>query len=140
MGGAVSGVAGKNWVLIGDAAGCINPLNGEGIDYALETGRLAAEHLIERGPLADLTASWPSVLYDEYGEAFSIARRLGILITSERIMKMSGPIGMRTPGVMKVAFRVMGNLVTPEDRDVVARAWRTAGKLSLTLDRRRPFH
>jgi len=140
MGGAVSGVAGRNWVLIGDAAGCINPLNGEGIDYALETGRLAAEHLIERGPLADLTASWPSALYDEYGEAFSIARRLGILITSERIMKMSGPIGMRTPGVMKVAFRVMGNLVTPEDRDVVARAWRTAGKLSLTLDRRRPFH
>jgi hypothetical protein len=55
-------------------------------------------------------------------------------------MAMSGPIGMRTPGVMKVAFRVMGNLVTPEDRDVVARAWRAAGKLSLSLDRRRPFH
>ena len=47
---------------------------------------------------------------------------------------------MRTPGVMRVAFRVMGNLVTPEDRDVVARAWRGAGKVSLRLDRRRPFH
>ena len=41
MGGAVSGVAGPNWVLVGDAAGCVNPLNGEGIDYGLETGRLA---------------------------------------------------------------------------------------------------
>ena len=39
MGGAVSGVAGRNWMLIGDAAGCVNPLNGEGIDYGLETGR-----------------------------------------------------------------------------------------------------
>ena len=39
MGGAVSGVAGRNWALIGDAAGCVNPLNGEGIDYGLETGR-----------------------------------------------------------------------------------------------------
>ena len=29
--------------IIGDSAACINPLNGEGIDYALETGRLAAE-------------------------------------------------------------------------------------------------
>ena len=105
-----------------------------------ETGRLAAEHLIERGPLADLTTSWADELYAEYGEAFSIARRLGILITSERIMKMSGPIGMRTPGVMKVAFRVMGNLVTPEDRDVVARAWRLVGRASLALDSRRPFH
>ncbi|MBY0441516.1 MAG: geranylgeranyl reductase family protein, partial [Mycobacteriaceae bacterium] len=45
MGGAVSGVAGPNWMLIGDAAACINPLNGEGIDYGLETGRLAAELL-----------------------------------------------------------------------------------------------
>ena len=43
MGGAVSGVAGPNWMLIGDAAACVNPLNGEGIDYGLETGRLAAE-------------------------------------------------------------------------------------------------
>ena len=43
MGGAVSGVAGPNWALIGDAAGCVNPLNGEGIDYGLETGRLVAE-------------------------------------------------------------------------------------------------
>ena len=38
MGGAVSGVAGPNWMLIGDAAACVNPLNGEGIDYGLETG------------------------------------------------------------------------------------------------------
>ena len=41
MGGAVSGAAGPNWVLIGDAAACVNPLNGGGIDYGLETGRLA---------------------------------------------------------------------------------------------------
>ena len=39
MGGAVSNVAGPNWALIGDAAACVNPLNGEGIDYGLETGR-----------------------------------------------------------------------------------------------------
>ena len=43
MGGAVSNVAGANWALIGDAAGCVNPLNGEGIDYGLETGRFVAE-------------------------------------------------------------------------------------------------
>ncbi|MFN8156973.1 MAG: geranylgeranyl reductase family protein [Candidatus Nanopelagicales bacterium] len=140
MGGAVSGVAGPNWMLIGDAAACINPLNGEGIDYALETGRLAAEHLISRGPLADLTTSWAEELYAEYGDAFSIARRLGLLITHERLLAMSGPIGMRSHAIMSVAFRVMGNLVTPEDRDAVARVWRLAGRASIALDRRRPFH
>ena len=43
MGGAVSNVAGPNWALIGDAAACVNPLNGEGIDYGLETGRLVVD-------------------------------------------------------------------------------------------------
>jgi len=139
MGGAVSGVSGRNWMLIGDAAGCINPLNGEGIDYALETGRLAAQHLVDAGG-RDLTTSWAALLDEEYGEAFSIARRLGILITHERLLAMSGPIGMRIPAIMAVAFRVMGNLVTPEDSDVVAKAWRLAGRTSLRIDRRRPFH
>lgn len=140
MGGAVSNVAGPNWMLIGDAAACINPLNGEGIDYALETGRMAAEHVVSSGSHVDYSASWPAELYAEYGEAFSIARRLGILITHERLLAMSGPIGMRSHAIMSVAFRVMGNLVTPEDTDVVARAWRTAGRASLRLDRRKPFH
>jgi len=40
---------------------------------------------------------------------------------------------------MTVALRVMGNLVTDEDRDVVARLWRTAGRLSVRMDGRRPF-
>ncbi|MGL4304770.1 MAG: geranylgeranyl reductase family protein, partial [Mycobacteriaceae bacterium] len=68
MGGAVSHVAGPNWMLIGDAAGCVNPLNGEGIDYGLETGRLAAEMIGSQ----DLTAAWPKALHQHYGPAFSI--------------------------------------------------------------------
>ena len=51
MGGAVSGVAGPNWALIGDAAACVNPLNGEGIDYGLETGRLVVEMMAEHDDL-----------------------------------------------------------------------------------------
>ncbi len=35
----------KRVVLVGEAAGLVNPLTGEGIDYALESGRIAAEHL-----------------------------------------------------------------------------------------------
>ena len=54
MGGAVSGVAGPNWALIGDAAGCVNPLNGEGIDYGLETGRLG-----RRADRDDATSTTP---------------------------------------------------------------------------------
>ena len=135
MGGAVSGVAGRNWALIGDAAGCVNPLNGEGIDYGLETGRSIVELLGED----DWSAAWPATLRRHYGEAFSIARRLAGLLTVPRLLPAAGPIGMRSRSLMTVALRVMGNLVTEEDRDVVARTWRTAGKLSLKLDGRQPF-
>ena len=130
-------VAGHNWALIGDAAGCVNPLNGEGIDYGLETGRLVAELLGRR--TAPRLAAWPATLRRHYGEAFSIARRLAGLLTLPRLLPVAGPVGMRSRALMTVALRVMGNLVTDEDRDLTARAWRTAGRLSLRLDERPPF-
>jgi menaquinone-9 beta-reductase len=135
MGGAVSGVAGRNWALIGDAAGCVNPLNGEGIDYGLETGRLVADLFGE----PDWGSAWPATLRRHYGEAFSIARRLAGLLTVPRFLPAAGPVGMRSRGLMTVALRVMGNLVGEEDRDVVARLWRTAGRISTRLDERPPF-
>src|SRR5689334_282532 len=135
MGGAVSGVAGRNWALIGDAAGCVNPLNGEGIDYGLETGRSVVALFGED----DWSEAWPATLRRHYGEAFSIARRLAGLLTVPRFLPAAGPVGMRSHALMTVALRVMGNLVTEEDRDVVARAWRTAGRLSVRMDGRKPF-
>jgi len=135
MGGAVSGVAGPNWVLVGDAAACVNPLNGEGIDYGLETGRLAAEMLGS----GDLAAAWPALLQAHYGRGFSVARRLGLLLTLPRFLPLMGPLGMRSATLMELAVRVMGNLVTDDDADAVARVWRSAGYGSRILDRRKPF-
>jgi menaquinone-9 beta-reductase len=135
MGGAVSGVAGRNWALVGDAAGCVNPLNGEGIDYGLETGRTVVGLFDED----DWSTAWPATLRRHYGEAFSIARRLAGLLTLPRLLPAAGPVGMRSRALMTVALRVMGNLVTEADRDVVARTWRLAGRLSVRLDERMPW-
>jgi geranylgeranyl reductase family protein len=134
MGGAVSHVAGANWALIGDAAACVNPLNGEGIDYGLETGRLVVDVLDE-----DLGRVWPTLLREHYGESFSIARRLAGLVTVPRLLPALGPAGMRSDWLMTLALRWMGNLVTDEDRDRAARIWRWAGRRSVRLDERPPF-
>ena len=136
MGGAVSGVAGPNWLLVGDAAACVNPLNGEGIDYGLETGRFAAD-LIAAGD--DVDRAWPALLRQHYGTSFGIARRLAGLITVPGLLSTFGPVGMRSRFLMTVALRVMGNLVTEEDRDLVARTWRTAGRLTMAFEDRPPF-
>jgi len=136
MGGAVSNIAGRNWVMIGDAAACINPLNGEGIDYGLETGRLAAIALAEH---SNLSRVWPQILHKEYGAAFSIARRLGDVLTLPGFLIKAGPIGMRSRWMMEIALRLMGNLVSDEDTDTIARLWRTAGSWSSRMDERAPF-
>src|SRR6202022_2864770 len=90
MGGAVSGVAGPNWMLIGDAAAGVNPLNGEGIDYALEVGRFAGETLGG----GDLSLAWPALLQEHYAKAFSIARGLAWLLTGPWLPPTVGPSGM----------------------------------------------
>lgn len=136
MGGAVSNVAGANWALVGDAAACVNPLNGEGIDYGLETGRLLADLLTDG---ADLSTAWPALLREHYGESFSIARRLSGLLTVPWVLPRFGPVGMSSEWLMTLALRWMGNLITDEDRDAAARVWRWAGRRSLALDARPPF-
>jgi geranylgeranyl reductase family protein len=136
MGGAVSNVAGPNWALIGDAAACVNPLNGEGIDYGLETGRLVAEHISSGTGLGE---AWRSTLVGHYGEAFSIARRLAGIATQPRVVAALGPAGMRSDWLMTLALRWMGNLVDDADRDRAARVWRWAGRRSMARDARPPF-
>ncbi|MEJ6012817.1 geranylgeranyl reductase family protein [Corynebacterium sp. H127] len=124
MGGAVSQVSGPNWLLIGDAAACVNPLNGEGIDYALETAAMAAQLCSTE---KDFTLLWPFQLRERYGEAFLLARTLARALTYPQFLPLVGPLGLRTPIIMRSAARLMGNLVTEADRDVVARVWRGAG-------------
>ena len=136
MGGAVSGIAGRNWLLIGDAAACVNPLNGEGIDYALETARFAADLLAES---ADHTRAWPAILTSEYGTAFAAARRVAAMLTVPQSVPLLGRPGIRSARLMSLVVRVMGNLITPDDADLVARAWRGAGRVATRFDDRPPF-
>ncbi len=47
----------RNTLLVGEAAGLVNPLTGEGIDYALESGEIAAEHVV-RGLSSGVNHAW----------------------------------------------------------------------------------
>jgi flavin-dependent dehydrogenase len=135
MGGSVSGVAGRNWALVGDAAGCVYPLSGEGIDYALEGGRLVADVLDQ----PDLRDVWPRMLREHFGPAFSMARRMAGFSTRPGLLNAGGPVGMRTKRPLPTMMRIMGNFVTDDESDFAARAWRRAGRASLRFDRRPPF-
>lgn len=55
-----------NTLLVGEAAGLVNPLTGEGIDYALESGTIAAEHLVSNASLE----SYERELHARFGPIF----------------------------------------------------------------------
>ena len=45
-------IVGKNWAMAGDAAACVDPITGEGLYYALRSGDILAQALIEEQPAA----------------------------------------------------------------------------------------
>lgn len=87
----------------------------------------------------DLTRVWPELLRAKYGRTYSVARRIAGLATHPRMVPLGGPPVMRSKFLQRTAVRVMGNLVTDEDVDFTARAWRTAGRASMRFDDLAPF-
>lgn len=117
MAGSVGPKVGPNWLIAGDAAGSINPFNGEGIDYAYETGRLAAtlvaEALATRNGLA--IQQYPKLLDDEFRLYFKVARLFAKLIGNPTLMRELTRVGMHSHSLMDWALRIMANLLRPDE-------------------------
>jgi flavin-dependent dehydrogenase len=76
LGTSVGPAAGPTYLVAGDAAGCANPLTGAGIEYAIESGRMAGDVLDEalREHNATVLQRYPKLLDDAYGTYFKIGR------------------------------------------------------------------
>jgi flavin-dependent dehydrogenase len=68
--------SGSRWMLAGDAAGLVDPLTREGIYFALESGRLAAEALLGPGdPASTYAESVRRSIYPELARAAALKAR-----------------------------------------------------------------
>ena len=118
---------GPGWVAIGDAAGLVNPMNGEGIDYGLESGMLAADLF-----LAD-PAGAPAAYDREIGERFDsflrTGRRFSFLIGHPWILRTGLRFAVGTEGIANVTLQVMGNLVDSSTPGVGGFTMRAADSL-----------
>ena len=106
-------------LVVGDAAGAVNPFNGEGIAYAMETAKLAAE-LLSEALVKDrpgLAMSYPQLLRDTYGRYFFIGRQFAKIIGNPAIMGRATKYLLPDRRVMAFALRVMGNLTDGWDGD-----------------------
>jgi len=71
-------VAGPGWLAVGDAAGMVDPVTGEGLYYALRTGDLAAQSILAetQQPETEYRAALQHEFVDEMEVASRLASRL----------------------------------------------------------------
>lgn len=135
MAGSVSPKVGPNYVVVGDAAGSINPFNGEGIDYAYETARVAAECLHEALTTGTALAlrRYPDWLEAEYGLYFRMARLFARAIGRPALMRELTRVGMQSRTLMEWALRIMANLLRPDEVGPAEAVYRTLARLVAPL-------
>ncbi len=130
-----SPLVGSNWIAIGDAAGAINPWNGEGISYAYETGRIAADHVSKAIANDDLglLRRYPQHLEDEYGLYYKMARIFVKLIGNPPVMRALAHTGLRNKPLMEWTLKVMSNLLDEDDKHMGERTYDALAAIVRTL-------
>ena len=74
MGGRREPIATARTLLVGDAAGLVDPFSGEGIRLAIKSGKLAAE-----GVLSGQPNRYPALIWREIGFSHTIGLGLALL-------------------------------------------------------------
>jgi menaquinone-9 beta-reductase len=135
MGGSVGPKAGPTYLVVGDAAGAVNPFNGAGIDYAYETGRIAADVLHQA--LADddprALTDYTRRLDDEYGDYFKVARLVAKIIGRPAIMHELTRVGMHSRTLLEWVLRMNANLLRPDELGPAEAAYKAAAAIARRL-------
>jgi menaquinone-9 beta-reductase len=130
-------------LLLGDAGGMVSPFNGEGISYAMESARFAAEFIIGAaarqragawGPGATADADAHLARYADYvrgqwGSHFTLGRAFAAVIGKPAVMKLALRTGMPIPVLMRFVVRLLANLTDPAAKGLEDRVIRVLERL-----------
>jgi geranylgeranyl reductase family protein len=114
-------------LLVGDSGGMVNPMNGEGIAYAMESGELAAEVAVQalaRPAGADrerALQAYPAELKLRFGGYYRLGGMFVKLIGNPQIMRIATKHGMPHPTLMRFVLKLLANLTDPRGGDAMDR-------------------
>ncbi|MEU3711512.1 geranylgeranyl reductase family protein [Streptomyces catenulae] len=117
----------RGLLLVGDAGGLVNPFNGEGIAYAMESGALAAEVIVQAHARATYLQReralerYPKVLKETYGGYYSMGRAFVKLIGNPKVMQIATQRGLTHPLLMRFTLKMLANLTDPAGGDAMDR-------------------
>ena len=127
----------RGLLLVGDAGGMVNPFNGEGIAYAMESGetaaRVIAKALARPGRAgADLVLqSYPRALKDAYGGYYTLGRKFVGAIGHPRLMEFATRHGLPRPTIMRFTMKLLANLTEPRGGDAADRLINALSRICL---------
>ncbi|SCL24352.1 geranylgeranyl reductase family [Micromonospora nigra] len=114
-------------MLVGDSGGMVNPFNGEGIAYAMESGELAAEIAVQalaRPAGAErerALMAYPQELKARFGGYYRLGGVFVKLIGRPEIMRLATKHGMPHPTLMRFVLKLLANLTDPRGGDAMDR-------------------
>jgi geranylgeranyl reductase family protein len=106
-------------LLVGDAGGMVNPFNGEGIAYAMESGEILARTIVQalarsrRAETERVLAGYPHALSQAYGGYYALGRTFVKLIGKPTLMRFATKHSMNRPALMRFALKMLANLTDP---------------------------
>jgi len=101
----------------------VNPFNGEGIAYAMESGELLARVVAQalarpaRAETERVLRSYPQELQAAYGRYYTLGRVFVELIGRPKLMRYATSRGMHHPQLMRFALKLLANLSDPRYGD-----------------------
>jgi geranylgeranyl reductase family protein len=115
---------GPGWVAIGDAAGFVNPMNGEGIDYALESGMLAVKCFVDDPATAP--ASYDRQVGERFDSFLRTGRRFSFIIGHPWLLRPGLRVAVGTQAAADITLAVMGNLIDSSTPGAAGKVMRLA--------------
>jgi menaquinone-9 beta-reductase len=109
----------RGLLLAGDAGGMVNPFNGEGIAYAMESGEILARTIVQalararRTETERVLAGYPRALAQAYGGYYAAGRLFVKAIGRPELMRFATKHGMSRPGLMGFVVKLLANLTDP---------------------------
>jgi flavin-dependent dehydrogenase len=111
-------------VAIGDAAGFVNPMNGEGIDYSLESGMLAISCFLENPETA--TSEYDKRVGERFDAFLRTGRRFSFIIGHPWLLKPGLRVAVGSQVAADITLAVMGNLIDSTTPGAAGRVMRLA--------------
>jgi geranylgeranyl reductase family protein len=126
----------RGLLLAGDAAGMVNPFNGEGIAYAMESGEIAARVITQALARPDQAGAervlqgYPQALRDAYGGYYTLGRKFVGAIGHPWVMRFATRHGMPRPALMRITLKLLANLTEPRGGDAADRVINALSRLT----------